>query len=470
MADKQLYPLGSESRPLRVAIIGSGPSGFYAAAALFKQKDLNVQVDLYDRLPTPYGLVRFGVAPDHQKLKAVIRVYEKVAGREGLRFFGNVHVGCDVTVEELELHYDQIVFAIGCETDRKLGIPGEDLEGSHTATEFVAWYNSNPGYIDRAFDLSCKRAVVVGIGNVAMDVTRILVKDPDALANSDIASYALEALRKSGVEEVILLGRRGPAQAAFSPREIQEIGGLEGVDLIVDPKEAELDEISRTSLQPDAKNNVEYLTAQSKLGEGSKPQKVRLRLCVSPVEILGDNGRVTEVKIEKNELRQEESGYIRSVGTGQYETLSAGLIFRSIGYHGVPLEGLPFNEKRGIAYNKEGRVTDSSGSIVPNKYVVGWIKRGPTGLIGTNKRDSSATAEKMLEDIAGKKAPLDPQKTPEAVDQMLATKKLKVVTFEDWKLLDKQEVDKGTRLGKVRDKFLTVAEMMEAIESARSAG
>ena len=470
MTEDQFYPLGSDRRPLRVAIIGSGPSGFYAADALFRRKDLNVQVDLYDRLPTPYGLVRFGVAPDHQKIKGVIRVYEKVAAKEGLRFFGNVHVGYDLSVEELRLHYDQIVFAIGCETDRRLSIPGEDLEGSYTATEFVAWYNCHPDYIERAFDLSCQRAVVVGIGNVAMDVTRILVRDCDELAKSDIAGYALEALRKSGVEEVILLGRRGPAQAAFSPKEIKEIGGLKGVDLIVDPKEAELDEVSRTSLQKDAQSNVEYVTEKSKLGEGSQPKKVRLRFCVSPVEILGENGRVTEVKIEKNELRQEESGYIRSVGTGQYETLSAGLVFRSVGYHGVPLPGLPFNEKRGIAHNQEGRVTDPSGQIVPNEYVVGWIKRGPTGLIGTNKSDSAATVEKMLEDIAGKSAPLDPQKTPEAVDQMLAKKSLKVVTFEDWKLLDKQEVERGQSLGKVRDKFLTVAEMMEVIESTRLTG
>ena len=463
MTGEQVYSLGSKDRPLQVAIVGSGPAGFYAADALLKQKDLTVQIDLYDRLPTPYGLVRFGVAPDHQKIKAVIRVYERIAASPHLRFFGNVKVGSNLSVQELRKHYDQIVYAVGCETDRRLGIPGEDLQGSHTATEFVAWYNSHPDYIERSFDLSHKCAAVVGVGNVAMDVTRILSKDQDELVHTDIAGYALEVLRKGQVEEVVILARRGPKQAAFSFHEIEEIGSLKGVDLVVDPKEMELDEASKAS--PGKERRMEYLTQKSKAGEGSQRRKVRLRFCVSPVEILGENGRVTAVKIEKNELYPDEKGEIRSRGMGQYEVIPVGVIFRSIGYQGVPLPGVPFDEARGIICNQEGRVTDSvSGQIVPNEYAVGWAKRGPTGLIGTNKSDSAATVEKMLEDIEGKSAKVDLEKRPEAVDRMLAGKKLQVVTFEDWKLLDQQEVEAGKRLGKLREKLLTVSAMLEVIE------
>jgi ferredoxin--NADP+ reductase len=465
MTGEQVYPLGSKDRPLRVAIVGSGPAGFYAADALLRRKDLTVHIDLYDRLPTPYGLVRFGVAPDHQKIKGVIRVYERIAASQNFRFFGNVNFGSHLSVEELRKHYDQIVYAVGCQTDRRLDIPGEDLEGSHTATEFVAWYNSHPDYIGRSFDLSQKSAAVVGVGNVAMDVTRILVKDHDELLSTDIAGYALEALRKSQVEEVVILARRGPKQAAFSLNEIKEIASLKGVDVVVDPKEVELDEASKASEGKEGRQKVEYLTEISQAGEGSQGRKVRLRFCVSPLEILGEDGRVTAVKIEKNELYADETGYIRSRGTGQYEVLPVGLIFRSIGYRGVPLPGVPFNEKRGTICNQEGRVTDSGpDQIVPGEYAVGWAKRGPTGLIGTNKRDSAATVEKMLEDIEGKSAKVDPEKTPEAVDRMLAGKKLQVVTFEDWKILDHQEVEAGKRLGKVREKLLTVSAMLEAIE------
>lgn len=458
--------MGSKDRPLQVAIVGSGPAGFYAAAALLKGKGLNIQIDLYDRLPTPYGLVRFGVAPDHPNIKAVIRVFERVVASQHLRFLGNVKVGHDISVADLRKHYDQIVYAVGCETDRRLGIPGEDLQGSHTATEFVAWYNSHPDYIERSFDLSHKCVAVVGVGNVAMDVTRILVKDQDELVHTDIAGYALEALRKGQVEEVVILARRGPKQAAFSLNEIKEIGSLKGVDLVVDPKEMELDEASKAS--PGEERRVEYLTQKSKEGEGSQRRKVRLRFCVSPVEILGENGRVTAVKIEKNELYLDETGDIRSRGTGQYEVIPVGLVFRSIGYQGVPLPGVPFNQKRGVICNQEGRVTDAvSGQIVPNEYAVGWAKRGPTGLIGTNKSDSAATVEKMLEDIEGKRAKVDLEKRPEAVDRMLAGKKLQVVTFEDWKLLDQQEVEAGKRLGKLREKLLTVSAMLKVIEEGQ---
>ncbi len=465
----RLYPLGSQDRPLRVAIVGSGPSSFYAALALFKQKGLKAEVDIYDRLPTPYGLVRFGVAPDHQSIKGVTRVYEKIAFSERLRFFGNVQVGQDISVTELEKHYDQIVYATGSETDRRLGIPGEDMEGSYTATEFVGWYNSHPDYCHRSFQLSSERVAVVGVGNVAMDVTRILVKNPDQLSPTDIADKALKVLCQSRVREVILLARRGPAQVAFSPREIREIGNLEGVDLVVDSQEMELDTASKGSLKKEDIQNVVYLREKSREGEGRHSRKVRLRFCVSPVEILGQHGCVRAVKIEQNELYRDERGRIRPRGTGRYQVLPVGLIFRSVGYRGLPLPGVPFDEKRGLICNREGRVTDaSSGLVVPNQYVVGWIKRGPTGLIGTNKGDSAETVKRMVEDIGGRSAPVNPDKTPGAVDRLFATKELRVVSFEDWKLLDQREVEEGERFGKIRQKLATVPEMLEAIEERKA--
>ncbi|MFQ5741826.1 MAG: NADP oxidoreductase, partial [Acidobacteriota bacterium] len=419
----------------------------------------------FDRLPTPYGLVRFGVAPDHQSIKAVVRVYERIAANQRLRFLGHVEFGKDITLDDLRRHYDQVVYAVGAQTDRRLNIPGEDLEGSHTATEFVAWYNGNPDYHGRAFDLSHERVAVVGIGNVAMDVTRILAKNPDQLAQTDIADQALEVLRKSQVREILVLGRRGPAQAAFSPREIKEIGQLEGVDLVVDPKDMELDESS--PLEGDARSSIEYLKKKAREGRGVNPKKVFLRFCVSPVEIQGVNGRVSAVTIEKNVLYRDETGYIRPRGTGQYETVPIGLIFRSVGYRGVALPGLPFDSRRGIIPNLEGRIIDLDGQILPNQYVVGWIKRGPKGLIGTNKSDSAATVARMIEDIQGRRAVVDPDKRPEAVDRLIAQKQLRVVTFEDWKLLDQYELEKGRTRGKVREKVDSIGEMLDLIEEAK---
>ena len=268
-------PLGSEKRPLRVAVVGAGPSGFYAVDALLRQKDVLVEVDTFDRLPVPYGLVRFGVAPDHQNIKAIIKGYEKIAANPRFRFFGNIQFGRDIHLEDLQAHYDQIIYAVGAETDRKLNIPGEMLSGSYTATEFVAWYNGHPDYVDSQFDLSHERAVVVGIGNVAMDVTRILAKSPDELAATDIADYALESIRTSKIREIVILGRRGAAQAAFTPKEIKEIGALEGVDLVVDPADVVLDEQSKKSLETDkqARANVQYLTEKSRNGLGGKSQE-----------------------------------------------------------------------------------------------------------------------------------------------------------------------------------------------------
>ena len=435
---------------LHVAIIGSGPSGFYAAEALLKTPGLDVRVDLFDRLPTPYGLVRGGVAPDHQKIKSVTAVYEKVALDPRVRFFGNVMLGRDLSVEDLKRHYDQIVYAVGSESDRKLGVPGETLKGNHSATEFVGWYNGHPDHQHHDFDLSAERAAVIGIGNVAMDVTRVLARDPDDLAKTDISARALEALRRSKVREIFLLGRRGPAQAAYSPAEIEEIGELTSADLIIDPKEAELGPESQAELaDAAAKKNVEYVQAHAKKAPAGAPKKVILRFCVSPVEVLGADGRVTGLKLERNTLAADGKGGVKAVGTGQFETIPVGLVFRSVGYRGVPIPGVPFDEKAGKIPNEAGRVRG-------NEYVVGWAKRGPSGLIGTNRADSVATVKNMLEDAP--KLARAPE--PGEIVKTLDAKGVGYVTFQDWKRLDAAELEAGRKAGKIREKFTAVPEML----------
>ncbi len=467
-------PLGSSERPLRVAVIGSGPSGFYAIAALFKVDGVEADVDLFDRLPTPFGLVRGGVAPDHQKIKNVIRVYNRTAQHERFRFFGNVELGPDISVDDLRRHYDHIVYATGNESDRKMGIPGEDLPGVHSATEFVGWYNGHPDFQDRSFDLAAARRIaVVGNGNVAMDVTRVLARSTDELAPTDITAESLAVLRQSAVEEVVLLGRRGPAQAAFSPQEIKEIGSLEGVSLLVSEEEMDLEEISSTWLEesaaPSARRNVIYLSEIAGAEATAGDRLVSCRFLVSPIELqAGEDGRVAQVVIEKNELYASDDGTPRPRGTGETETLDVDLVFKAVGYRGVPLPGVPFHERWGILPNDEGRLLQSEdGSVVPGQYAVGWAKRGPTGLIGTNSPDSTATVKKMIEDIDGVTASADPAKAPEKVVELLRERGVDFVTFDDWNRLDEDEVRLGEAQNKVREKYTNVASMMAAVGRLR---
>jgi ferredoxin--NADP+ reductase len=455
---------GTAERPLCVAVIGSGPSGFYAAEALLKAPGLTVRVDIFDRLPTPYGLVRGGVAPDHQKIKAVVAVYERCALDPRVRFFGNVKLGTDLSVDDLRARYDQIVYAVGCESDRHMGIPGEELDGSFSATEFVGWYNAHPDHRTRRFDLSCDAVAVVGIGNVAMDVTRLLACESDALAKTDIAVHALEALRQSKVKTVWLLGRRGPAEAAYSPAEIEEIGELPTADLVVSSAEAVVDAVSQDELKDAAvKKKVEYIQKHAALGEGSKERKVRLRFCVSPVEILGTDGKVSGLRLERNKLVSDGKGGVKSVGTGEFETIKVGMVLRSVGYRGIPVPGVPFDEKAGRIANDAGRVTNA-GAPVPGEYVVGWAKRGPSGLIGTNRADSVLTVQAMLVDLKDGRLPA---RTVDAAlnstPQLLAAKKIKSVSIAQWKELDKQELANGLAHGKIREKFTRVEDMLAAL-------
>jgi ferredoxin--NADP+ reductase len=461
----------SGTSPLRVAVFGAGPSGFYAVEDLLKHNSANgqtVAVDLFDRLPTPYGLVRGGVAPDHQKIKAVIRQYDKTANRPGFRFFGNVTFGTDVTIDEVLSHYHQVLFTTGAESDRRMGIPGEDLSGSYPATIFVGWYNGHPDYRDLHFDLTqVERVAVVGNGNVAMDVVRVLARSVDELAKTDIAEHALAVLRKSKVKEIYLLGRRGVAQAAFTNPEIRELAELEGVDLVVRPEEIDLDDVNREFLAEHAseqthQRNVDIVAAQIPRGEGTQARKIRARFFVSPVEILGQE-RVQGVRLERNRLIKDAQGTYKAQGTKVYEEIPCDMIFRSIGYKGHPLPGVPFDERDGIIPNREGRVLDATTKQpIPRLYVAGWIKRGPSGVIGTNKPDAAATVELMLTDAQQQQFPHDLQVDAEALPALLARKDVRYVTYADWRRIDQVEVASGKKVGKPREKLTTVPELLAA--------
>lgn len=458
-------PLGSPERPLAVAIVGAGPSGFYAAEALLKSPGLTVRADLFDRLPAPFGLVRGGVAPDHQKIKSVAAVYEKVAQDPRLRYFGSVKIGRDLSAAEISARHDAVIWAVGCESDRAMGVPGEDLAGSHSATEFVGWYNGHPDHHNRAFDLSGDAVAVVGVGNVAMDVTRLLACDPESLAKTDIAGYALDALRASRVKTVWLLGRRGPAEAAYSPAEIEEIGHLASADLVVQPEEAAVGEASQGELSDAAvKKKVEFVQAAAKNGEGAKPRKVRLRFCVSPVELIGTDGRVSAVKLEKNRLVSDGRGGAKAQGTGEFEIIPASLVLRSVGYRGIPLPGVPFDEKAGHIPHEAGRVVDAPGGrVLPGQFVVGWAKRGPSGLIGTNRADSVATVNALLEDLKAGRLPAAADASLEATLKLLEAKKVRALSFAEWQAIDRVERENGAKAGKIREKFTRIEDMLAAI-------
>jgi ferredoxin--NADP+ reductase len=462
-----LSQIGTQETPLRVAIVGAGPSGFYAAEHILKGEDLHAQVDLFDRLPTPFGLVRGGVAPDHPKIKSVIRVYEKTAARDGFRFFGNVKVGHDLEVQDLERHYHAIVFTVGCETDRQLGIPGEDLPGSHAATAFVGWYNAHPDYADEKFDLSCERAVVIGNGNVAMDVARMLALTDHELRQTDTADHAIELLDAKKIREIVVLGRRGPVQAAFTNPEIRELGDMEDADVIVDPTALELDPASAAFLESDevdktTRVNVETLREFSQRTPDGKAQRIVLRFLTSPLEILGD-GRVEKIVVGRNEL-VEESGSLKARDTGEREEIECGLVLRSVGYTGIPIDGVPFDEKRGLILNEGGRVLDShdSGHKVGH-YTAGWIKRGPSGVIGTNKKDALETVSHLLADVESQTLLAPESPAAAAVEDLLAERGVRYVSFEDWQAIDQAEVGRGEPHGRPRVKFVKVEDMLGTI-------
>ncbi|HET7050608.1 MAG TPA: FAD-dependent oxidoreductase [Solirubrobacteraceae bacterium] len=430
------------SEPLRAAIIGAGPSGFYAAGQLLASAEPQFSVDLYDRLPTPYGLVRSGVAPDHPKIKSVTKAYDKTSQHERFRFFGHVELGSDVTRQQLLDHYHVVCYTFGTSTDKRLGIPGEDLNGSHSATEFVAWYNGHPDHCGLEVDLQAKQVVVVGAGNVAIDVARMLALAASELEITDTADHAIDVLRCSGVEEITILARRGPLQAAFTNPELLEMGDLERGD--VEVVCGELDELSAVALQDADKTrrrNVEILQDYASRPKTGKPITVRFRFLASPVELLGDeNGHVRAVKIENNAIVARDDGSLGARGTGTFEEIPAQLVFRSIGYRGEPVAEIPFDERRGLILNAGGRVTDADGTQQLGEYVSGWIKRGPSGVIGTNKKDSQDTVDKILEDAAAGRLNQPPE---EDIDALIADNCADVVTWEGWQAIDAVETAVG---------------------------
>lgn len=455
--------VGTESHPLRVAIIGSGPSGFYAADHLLKQKNLIVEVDMYERLPTPYGLVRGGVAPDHQKIKAVTKVYEKIAQHPSFRFYGNVTFGKDILHEDMRTFYHAVIYAVGAQSDRQMGIPGENLSGSHAATEFVAWYNGHPDYQHFEFDLSQERAAVIGNGNVAMDVARILASSYEELRRTDIADEALAQLKISRVKEIYLIGRRGPAQAAFTNPEIKELGELESAEVYVNPDEIALDNLTLESVaaNPEAtvNRNIEILTDYSLRALAGKSKKIIMKFLWSPVELIGHD-KLEAIKLVKNQLHKSDDDSLRPKPTDRFETLPVGLVFRSIGYKGIPLPGVPFDEKNGIIPNQQGRVIDRVG-----EYAVGWIKRGPSGVIGTNKPDSYATVEALLHDHVERRllTPIYPQRS--VAEEFLIKRNIRFVTFDNWMKIDHAELARGAAQQRPRIKFTNIGSMLEIIQT-----
>jgi len=463
--------IGTSEEPLRVAIVGSGPAGFYAAGHLLKAKshpDLCVQVDMFDRLPTPWGLVRAGVAPDHPNIKAVSRVYERTAEHPEFRFYGNVELGRDLSHEDLTDRYHAVIYAVGAQTDRRMGIPGEDLPGSWAATEFVAWYNGHPDYRELEFDLSAPRAIVVGNGNVATDVARMLALTRDELAATDVADHALEVLAESNVEEIVVLGRRGPAQAAFTNPELLELGEMTDADVFVDPGDVALDPLSKAFIESEAahatqKKNVDILSDYAGREPLGKRRRIVLRFLVSPVEITGGE-RVEGIRFVHNELVKAGDGSIRPRATDIAEELDCGLVFRSIGYRGTRIPGVPFDEERCVIPHERGRIEGRT-----SEYAVGWIKRGPTGIIGTNKRDAQETVDTLLADLdAGRVgAPSDPDR--DSLDALIAERQPDAVSYAGWQAVDRAEREAGEPHGRPRVKLCTFEELLEAAKAATPA-
>ncbi|HEU5478008.1 MAG TPA: FAD-dependent oxidoreductase [Gaiellaceae bacterium] len=436
---------------MRVAVVGSGPAGFYAAGALLSA-DPPAEVDMIERLPTPWGLVRLGVAPDHPKLKSVSRAFERIAEQPGFRFLGNVEVGRDLHHADLVRLYDAVIYAVGAQTDRRLGIPGEDLPGSWAATELVAWYNAHPDYQQLEFDLSVERAVVIGNGNVALDVARMLALTHDELAPTDATDASIAAIASSPLREIVVVGRRGPAQASFTTPELQEMGELAGADVVVDSVDLEGAEPKNTN----SERNLAVLQEFAAREPQGKPRRVAFRFFHSPVAILGEE-RVEGIELVRNVLDENE----RAVPTEERETVPCGLVFRSVGYHGVELPGVLFDARSGTIPNEGGRVE-------PGVYCAGWIKRGPTGVIGTNKKDATETVQLLLEDAAAGRLEPKPEATGAAVDALLAERGVRVVEYDGWTSIDELERAAGEKGGRPRVKLCSWEDLLAAAERIAS--
>jgi ferredoxin--NADP+ reductase len=447
--------------PIRIAVIGSGPAGFYTAGHLLKDGPETLEVDMFERLPTPWGLVRSGVAPDHPKIKSVTRIYEKTAAHPRFRFFGNVELGRDISREELAGRYHAIVYATGSPADRPLGIPGEDLPGSHPATDFVGWYNGHPDFPDHDFDLSAERAVVIGNGNVALDVARMLTLTHEELAVTDIADHALEALDASNVREILVVGRRGPGQAAFTNPELRELGELADADVIVDADELERAlAVEDPNMSSTSEQNVAILRDYARRAPAGKSKRVILRFLLSPVELKGDKSGVRTVVLARNALQAGEDGRLRAEPTGETETVEAELVMRAIGYRGKPLPGVPFDERGATIPNEGGRILGPDGPH-PGEYAVGWIKRGPSGVIGTNKKDAQQTVDALLKDLAAGTHLQPSDSDPQAIEALLRERVPALVTYEGWSEIDRHEQALGEPHGRPRVKLTRIEHLLQ---------
>ena len=450
-------------RPVRVAIVGAGPSGIFLADSLLKSTKAQFSIDLIERLPTPYGLVRYGVAPDHFKMKSVITTFHKTLDDPRVRFLGNVMFGEDLTLADVQRFYDAVVFTVGASADRRLNIPGEDLPGNLSATEFVAWYNGHPDHATRALTLDARAVAVIGMGNVAVDVTRILAKHVDELRGTDIPPTVLDVLAKSEVTDIYVLGRRGPAQAKFTTKELRELGELPYADIIVRPEDLELDPKSAEIVEGQAilKRNMDVLRDFAAQTPQGKPRRIHLRFFASPVEVEG-TASVERIKVETTELDDRQD----AVGTGRYETIDVQMVLRSVGYRGLPLVDVPFDTRRHVIPNDRGRLlAESGGAPVPGQYVAGWIKRGPTGVIGTNKADAAETAAAVLEDLPV--LPHAPEPDRSAVDRLLEERGVTVVGWNHWLTIDEREVQLGNLEGKPRVKVIDFAEFIASAKLMR---
>lgn len=445
------------SGPFRVAVVGAGPAGLYTADELLKHPEISV--DVFDRLPTPYGLVRAGVAPDHQHTKQIEKLFRQIESQPGFRYFLGVEIGKDLSHAELAARYHAVVYTVGAASDKPLGVPGDDLPGSLSATDFVGWYNGHPDKqgLDVRLDHESNpsgRVVIVGNGNVALDCARIIAEDPSVLDATDIATGPLEVLRRSHIREIVILGRRGPAEAAFTVPELVGLAGQDGINIVVDSGDLPMEEVDPSG------RNVKARLLRDLAARPFDPTKrtIVLRFLASPVAVHGE-GRVSAVEVSRNRLAVGENGVVRAVPTGETELIETGLLLRAVGYHGLPVADLPYDPASGTVPNDNGRV-------FPGVYVAGWVKRGPTGFIGTNKSDAEETVEEILDDLDESRIP-EPVGSTQGLRGVIRNRQPGMVDLAGWQAIDREERRRGTEAGRARVKIVDIEEMRRIAAGAQ---
>ncbi|WP_169079264.1 FAD-dependent oxidoreductase [Microcella alkalica] len=441
---------------LRLAIVGAGPAGIYAADILLKhERSFEVSIDLFDQLPAPYGLVRYGVAPDHPRIKGIINALREVLDSGDIRIFGNVRYGTDITLDDLKRHYNAVIFATGAVRDAALNIPGIDLEGSYGAADFVSWYDGHPD-VPREWPLTAQSVAVIGNGNVALDVARVLAKHPEDLLPTEIPDNVYEGLKASPVTDVHVFGRRGPMQVKFTPLELRELGELRDVDMIVHDEDFDYDDAARAAISSNKQlfviDKVFSQWREREVGQASR--RLHLHFYAKPVEVLGEDGRVVGFRYERT--RSDGAGGV--VGTGEFREVPVQAVYRAVGYFGSPLDGIPFDERHGVIPNHEGRVLGDDNAVVPGVYATGWIKRGPVGLIGHTKSDAMETIQHVLNGQSGWWSPAEPDE--QAVVDLLDSRGVLYTNLDGWHRLDQHEQELGAARGRARIKVVPRDEMV----------